>query len=634
MEQNSRWLGRRTFISTALRISYLIICLLLIAACGGRVEPVSDYLNLHDSVPYVGKETCKQCHFEIYQSFMHTGMGQSIAGANPKKSASKLDSESVLNDPFTAFSYHPFWEGDTLKLKEFLGTHQRTETVDYIIGSGHHTNSHLWEENGYLHQMPFTYYTQDSTLDFPPGFEGGHNSRFSRKIGLECMSCHNAYPDLVLGSENKYSKIPEGIDCERCHGAGGEHVKRKMAGEIIDTSLYIDYSIVNPAKLPIDKQFQLCMRCHLQGNVVLDEGKSFYDFKPSMDLSEVLSVFTPRYENDESFIMASHVDRLKQSACFNQSEMSCITCHDPHHSVRTTSTDFFNNKCASCHTVCEEKPQINSDCVSCHMPKSSSSDIPHVRITDHKIGVHHSDSITEKGAFLGLFSINNANPNDKTLAKAYLYQFEKFDAEAYLLDSAEQYLNNLTLNQSFQERIQLYFLQQNYAAILNVVNALGEVVLDKQSYDNSHAWTAYRIGEAYHFMGQENRAIEYYQKAINLAPFVLDFQMKLASVYASKKQFKQATNTYQSILKEFPKHESAWCNLGFTLLQQQNFREANTCYDQALALNPQHIQSLLNKAALMLMLGDILQGKLYLKKVLKVQPNHPKAIVLLKEING
>ena len=53
-----------------------------------------------------------------------------------------------------------------------------------------------------------------------------------------------------------------------------------------------------------------------------------------MDLNEVMTVFTARYQDDETFIMASHADRLQQSSCFQNSEMSCITCHDPHHSVR------------------------------------------------------------------------------------------------------------------------------------------------------------------------------------------------------------------------------------------------------------------------------------------------------------
>ena len=31
-----------------------------------------------DTVAYVGKETCKQCHYEIYESYMQTAMGQSF----------------------------------------------------------------------------------------------------------------------------------------------------------------------------------------------------------------------------------------------------------------------------------------------------------------------------------------------------------------------------------------------------------------------------------------------------------------------------------------------------------------------------------------------------------------------------
>ena len=62
--------------------------------------------------------------------------------------------------------------------------------------------------------------------DLPPGFENGNNSRFSRKIGLECMSCHNAYPEHIEGSLNKYKSILTGIDCERCHGPGEVHIKK------------------------------------------------------------------------------------------------------------------------------------------------------------------------------------------------------------------------------------------------------------------------------------------------------------------------------------------------------------------------------------------------------------------------
>ena len=94
----------------------------MLTACGGQVEPVTDYLNLHDSVPYVGKETCMQCHYEIYESYMQTGMGQSFDKSSKVKSSANFDENSIINDIHLGLSYHPFWKNDTLFLKEYNST--------------------------------------------------------------------------------------------------------------------------------------------------------------------------------------------------------------------------------------------------------------------------------------------------------------------------------------------------------------------------------------------------------------------------------------------------------------------------------------------------------------------------------
>ena len=57
--------------------------------------------------------------------------------------------------------------------------------------------------------------------------------------------------------------------------------------------------------------------------------------------------------------------------------------------------DYFNKKCFACHSFSHETcTSSNSDkrnnCISCHMPSSSTIDIPHVTITDHKIGIFGS----------------------------------------------------------------------------------------------------------------------------------------------------------------------------------------------------------------------------------------------------
>ena len=106
--------------------------------------------------------------------------------------------------------------------------HKRTEHISYIIGSGQHTNSHLLQVNGYLYQAPITFYTQKQEWDMAPGMSGGFNSRFGRVIESECVTCHNGLPEQVAGSVNKYTGIPLGIDCERCHGPGSIHVARYL----------------------------------------------------------------------------------------------------------------------------------------------------------------------------------------------------------------------------------------------------------------------------------------------------------------------------------------------------------------------------------------------------------------------
>ena len=169
--------------------SLLSICLILIlyslSYCSTDT-PENKYLNLSDTVEYVGTTVCKNCHYDKHQTFMHTGMGQSFGLAVQSKSAANIHPDSTLYDTHSNLYYHPFWDADSLKLKEYRlsgkdTVHNRIEQVDYIIGSGQHTNSHIYDVNGYLHQMPFTYYTQEGRFDLPPGFEEGFNTRFNRK---------------------------------------------------------------------------------------------------------------------------------------------------------------------------------------------------------------------------------------------------------------------------------------------------------------------------------------------------------------------------------------------------------------------------------------------------------------------
>jgi hypothetical protein len=602
------------------------------------------YLNHNDTVRYVGMQACRNCHPDKYETFLHTGMGLSFDSATLEKSSAVFKPSVLVKDACANLNYTAQWRNKNLFIKEFVLQQKDTvfslsRKVDYIIGSGQHTNSHLSLVNGYVHQMPMTFYTQSGKWDLPPGFENCNNSRFSRKIGLECMTCHNALPDLVKGSENKYTSIPDGISCERCHGPGGAHVSAKQKGEWIDTSKYIDYSIVNPAKLPIDLQFDVCQRCHLQGTAVLENNHSFFDFKPGMRLRDYITVYLPRYaDSKDHFIMASHADRLKQSRCMIVSNskanpdalrpykngLTCVNCHNPHVSVRNTNKDVFNDACRKCHgkNACTENPaQINAlsnNCVSCHMPVSGSLDIPHVTVHDHRIAVHRKKKEVSAAAikkFLGLSAINNPNPSYGSRAKAYLQYAEKVSTEDSVLDSAANYISKIpNLSTKAELSIQEAFLRNDFPLVIQRYKQsqhLGIFSERRMSWDNHLAWLHYRVGDAALQTGNLSLAVAEFEMCNTLAPFVPDFMNKWGSALFASGDIAKSEKVFTRLLQEDSLFAPAWCNLGYIAFIRGNIVHSEKRLLRATQLQPNYYQAFTNLSRLYESTGEVKKAKLY-----------------------
>ncbi len=639
----------------------IIATVIALSQCNRQPQQKNDsqsYLNHSDTVKYVGIEACRLCHSDIHQTFVKTGMGASFGIADTAKSIARLQTNSFIHDIHSGFFYHPFWQNDSLKLKEYRlqngdTAYQRVQAINYVVGSGQHTNSHIYELNNYLFQAPFTWYSQEGKLDLPPGYENGSNVRFSRIIGLECMSCHNAMPvSFVKGSENKFGNISLGIDCERCHGPGEAHVKKVMAGNLTDTSTAVDYSIVNPKKLSVDLQFELCQRCHLQGNAVLAENRSFFDFKPGMKLNEVMDIYLPRYSHaDDKFIMASHVDRFKQSKCFiaGKGKFNCISCHNPHVSVKETRTTQFNSSCGKCHSISKadldckadliELKKTDFNCVQCHMPSSGSVDIPHVTVHDHFIRKPTKKvDTTGIGHFLGLQAVNNRKPGNRSKALAYMQQYERFEDKLYYLDSALVFLQKLNTQKKdhFRLWIQYYFLARDYQRMIEMVRQKGLektlVDLNEESYSNNDAWAAYRIGEAFSAQSNYRQALDFYQQAVELAPFVMDFRNKQASCYIRLRDIDKAKNILTYVLKELPIHKEALNNMGYCFLLEEETEEAKKYFDRALQIDSDYELAWLNLANAHILMEDYTMAEKALREVLRINPANGRASTVISQL--
>lgn len=579
------------------------------------------FWNLHDTVDYVGMKECQTCHSNVHETFIHTGMGKSFGAATAEKSSAQFPlngqailifkgdkASPVIKDPKTNRWYQAFWSKDSLFIAEhtllagqIVGS--RKEYIPFIIGSGHHTNSHFWQDGNYLYQAPLTYYTQKGIWDLPPGFKE-NNSGFSRKIDVECMSCHNAMPTVNRNSKNFFEKIPLGIDCERCHGPGEMHVNLKKQGILVDTSKEADRSIVNPKRLSYQRQVDICQRCHLQGNNVLKPGKHFEDFRPGMKLSDVFEVYMPKYENNDYFVMAGHSDRFQQSACFIKSNpkntevydkkvnFTCISCHNPHVSVKATRIQSFNNTCNGCHhkeskksdmkgCSLPPKQQIHQNgCVGCHMPGSGAEDIPHVMVHDHKIQRPQKDRNIDasKGNLLGLHAVNNKNPQAFDQIRGYISYFEKFDGRPLYLEKAGELLRS---ESNLESQIHYLFVQRKFQEVVNLVGKETRAVLELDD-----AWTQYRIAKSYDESKLLSTALPYYKKAHILMELDLDFGSEYANALIRSKKLSEAEVVLKSQLNRAKKHALTWINYGTVNFLNNKLSEAKKSYLTALELEP------------------------------------------------
>ena len=108
--------------------------------------------------------------------------------------------------------------------------------IHFVLGSGNHARTYLHRTpGGQLLQLPIGWYAERGGFwAMNPGYDRPDHVDFRRKIDKECFFCHNAYPPVQSDSGQRELTVagtmPEGIDCQRCHGPGQSHVNLAKEG--------------------------------------------------------------------------------------------------------------------------------------------------------------------------------------------------------------------------------------------------------------------------------------------------------------------------------------------------------------------------------------------------------------------
>jgi Tfp pilus assembly protein PilF len=570
------------------------------------------FANVATPVAYVGDSTCVGCHAAAAASYAQHSMARSFHAWKPSVRVESTLVRALLNVP-TGYAYRVVDSAGALYQVETrpgdAGTpaHELRRRIDYVMGSGRLARTYFTEENGRLFQLPLTWYA-DHGWDFSPGYEV-NNARFSRTLPDRCIACHASYPNAAPHLEGKYPVLRAGIGCERCHGPGAVHVEARQAlaasggaTPVRDSSARVhrgafDSTIVNPARLPLDRRLDVCEQCHVHTSVaVLRERRGAFDFTPGRQLAAQYAF----YKNGGDIDLVSHADRLRQSACFaatknTDTPLECASCHNPHAAPATTATR--NQPCLSCHSGSSLATRVPvasrtthtpaSDCVSCHMPVVKERTVPHGTFSDHWIRVPSRETPRSAPPTLPIepyFARDRTGPEAARYGAMGKVIYAALANDGRVFETAAAELAPLLASGLDAPHAQF---------LLGVAHWQRGRTKDAQAaftravaLDPTNPEALRALAQVTHRLGDTDDALALYARALAVQPALAWVRAEYADVLQQDGQRDAAVREYRAALREQPSLATAHFNLGVALLAQEQLADAGRSFTEAVRLDP------------------------------------------------
>ena len=400
----------------------------LFSVIGPRLWPAGDLEETHPvasgreglgEVAFLGAESCRECHREKFEGFRHTA--HHLTSRLPSQEAilgSFAGDQNVFQTGNPKLSYlmerreDEFFQTGILQRGSTL--EKRSERIEMVIGSGKLGQSYLYWGRGQtaeggeldlLFQLPISYVTGSGKWENSPGYVDGEPN-FQRGIFPRCLECHATWfeptdPHQVDQNTFRKDAFVLGISCEKCHGAGRDHVEFHRHNPAEQTAQYV----LNPAELGRLREIELCTLCHSSPGEPIQPS---FTYTPGKPLSEYIRLDPLEEQNRIGVHSDNQYARLSESSCFQGSpEMTCTTCHDPH-SLERGQLALFSERCMQCHQAeqCgmadKVGASIRQNCIDCHLPKRRDMATPfetpegtkYVELRDHFIGIY-SDQTRE-----------------------------------------------------------------------------------------------------------------------------------------------------------------------------------------------------------------------------------------------
>lgn len=565
---------------------------------------------------YTDPALCSTCHAGIAETYSHTGMGRSFYRPN----ASNQIEDYGKGNPY----YHKAsdtWYRMEVRGGEYFQTQYQIgpggqqiniveKQIHYVVGSGNHSRTYLNRTpRNTLAELPLAWYAENGGYwAMNPGYDKSGHEGFQRRIQYDCMFCHNGYPNpQPSGSAQRSADaifpaaLPEGIDCQRCHGPGRAHVEAAQKRG----------TIINPAKLSRERQAEVCLQCHLETTSfplpgsLLREGREPFSYRPGEPLAEFKLFFDhpPGKVREEKFEIASAAYQMDQSKCvFRRGEhagekLTCTTCHNPHDvSHGTAAATQYNAVCKDCHATLRQHV-ADGNCIDCHMPKRRPDDAVHVVMTDHRIQ-----------------RIKPARDLTTAIAETHDGDLARYRGEVVPYGP-----------QTGRVEDELYRAIAQVVQNANLETGIPRLEAAIRKYNPVGPGPYLQLGDALRNQGRCDRAVPVYEEALRRGPGSVPVTQKLVLCLSQLHQDARAIALLKPLLERVPDDAKAWTQLGLALIASGKAPDGIAALVKATVLDPDLPEAWNDLGGIWLQAGDFVRAEPALRNAVRAQPNYPVA---------
>ena len=593
---------------------------------------------------------CAECHRQIAQNYARTGMARSFRSVRADTKLPEFDrggyDHEASREHFSTLRrdgryyvrrYQTGVDGKPVNVRDV--------PVDYVLGSGNDWISYLHRtRDNKLVEFPVSWYPENGGhWGMSPGYDRPNHAGFSRQVFYRCMFCHNAYPATPTGPGDYDdatvfpSELPEGIDCQRCHGPGTNHIAAARQGR---SPSIVRAAIVNPARLNPERQLELCMQCHLETTQAPLPGslkrfdRGVFSYRPGEPLADYIVYFdhAAGTGHDDKFELISAAYRLRKSACFAASagRMTCTGCHDPHQALsREEAQRKTNAVCNSCHAakmaslVRAGQHTAGEHCASCHMPKRRPTTAIHIPVTDHLIQRPAANPISPPAVEE---HDGNTLPYQGEVAPYYPKELDPvYSAVAQVkglanMPSGLARLEKLLAGPRLKDAEPYFVLGE---ALLGTGQKAKAIPMYQEALKIEPGnWRfLYGMGQVWQAVGKPDHAVEAFERAIALAPAETNLLYGLGEAYESLGRIPEAVRIFRDVLRRNPEDGAALNNLGIDLNRTGDARGAEEALREAIRLQPETMMFHMNLAGLLMREGKTSEAEHELEDAIRYGPS-------------